>query len=616
MAKENILKNEVLNHGTETSVANYISQINAGGTIYDIATHHSIKFMDGKNDTTGVTWNGLSDLEIVIPNITDIVQTPIEFAGTVGANGAITWSDGHTKAEKGSLVFVTVDCTFEGHACEAGDMAIYDGANWNVVSGENQVSIVGNNGEAKTTIAIGEAKDVLTVEGKTLVLSLDYAELDEHVNVSKSNAKPVAVAFGDVTVNSVNLKLNQAAAQKVELVNNVEINNATALANGEVTLTNADSLVSSVDFGKWDAGTLPSVSKNTEKKLSVTGGSLSAGAGSDFVTNVTLGDVTFETAGEGDANKIVMVTGITAASGSNQFVNGIHLTDVSKNESVNLTIAGIVSPTNGMNTTFVEGLKDKSTKVLTSFTAGSFDLVSGDLLVTGFAEGSDEVISSVSATVNNDTPVYNSMSVSDHVLSFNTINVASGVTVSTSTKKLQLTKTGFSYVPSSVTESEFVTSGFTKAEDVKYTFDKVAETTYTTTSAMWKLNTPQISAPKGAYTINNTGMVATVGAGTFVEGYIDGTLPTWTGMSAPTVKVTGSVGTDLSTTKVTVKELKVDSINLPGAYTLTSVATGGDVTVGAAGVGAATIAESTVDLSECLADVDVTISVNKVNANA
>ena len=615
MAKENILKNEVLNHDTETTVANWISQINAGGTIYDIATHHSIKFMDGKNDTTGVTWNGLSDLEIVIPNITDIVQTPIEFAGTVDKDGNITWTDGHTKAEKGSLVFVTADCTFEGEACEAGDMAIYDGAKWNVVSGENQVELVGTTDENnRLTIAVGASKDVLTVEGKTLALTLDYAELDGHVNVTKSNAKPVAVAFGDVTVNSVNLKLNQADAQKVDLVNNVDIDNATALANGEVTLTNADSLVSSVDFGTWNAGTLPSVSKNTEKKLSVTGGSLSAGAGSDFVTSVSLGDVTFETAGEGDANKIVMVTGITAASGSNEFINGIHLTDVSKNESANLTIAGVVSPTKGMNTTFVEGLKDKSTKVLTSFTAGSFNLVAGDLLVTGFAEGSDEVISSVSATVNNDTPVYNGMTVSDHVLSFNTINVASGVTVSTSTKKLQLTKTGFSYVPSSVTDSEFVTSGFTQAADIKYTFDKAAETTYTTTSAMWKLNTPQISAPKGAYTINHTGMVATVGAGTFVEGYVDGTLPTWTGMSAPTVKVTGTVGTALSTTKVTVKELKVDSINLPGAYTLTSVATGGDVTVGAAGVGAATIAESTVDLSQCLADVDVTISANKVNA--
>jgi hypothetical protein len=199
------------------------------------------------------------------------------------------------------------------------------------------------------------------------------------------------------------------------------------------------------------------------------------------------------------------------------------------------------------------------------------------------------------------------MTVSDHVLSFNTTNVASGVTVSTSTKKLQLTKTGFSYVPSSVTDAEFVTRGFIQAADVKYTFDKAAETTYTTASAMWKLNTPKLDVSKGAYTINNSGMIATVDAGVFVEGYVDGTLPTWTGASAPTVAVTGTVKTALSTSKVSVKELKVDSINLPGAYSLGTVETGGDVTVGAAGEGAATIAQSTVDLTGYLTDVDVTI---------
>ena len=56
----------------ETKVAskNWISQINAGGTVYDIATHHSIKFQDGK-DGAVTEWNGLTDLEIVIPTIKD-----------------------------------------------------------------------------------------------------------------------------------------------------------------------------------------------------------------------------------------------------------------------------------------------------------------------------------------------------------------------------------------------------------------------------------------------------------------------------------------------------------------------------------------------------------------
>ena len=604
---ENILKNEVKNHDGATEVTNWISQINAGGTVYDIATHHGITFKDGNGDETGVTWNGLSDLEIVIPNITDIVQTPIEFAGTV-AGGEITWVNGHSApAEVGNLVFITDDCEFAGKACEAGDMAIYAGEDegWKVVSGENQVSIVGSmDDNNRATIAIGASKDVLTVEGKTLALTLDYADLDGHVDVSKTNGAAVAVNFGKVTVNAVNLKLDKAADVPTTIGKDTDFQNATALANGTVNLTNADSLVSSVNFGTFTQGTLPVVSKNTQKTFDVTGGGLTAGAGSDFVTNVTFGNVTFETAGEGDTNRIEMLTGISAVAGNN-FVNGIHLTNTG--EDVNLTIAGIVTPSKGMSTTFVEGLSDKSTKVLTSFTAGTFKLVDGTDLVTGFAEGSDVVIDTVTATVNNDTDVLASASVTDHVLSFTPVKVASGVSVSTTTRNLQLTKTGFSYVPSSAKDAEFVSSGFTQAANVNYTFDKAAETTYTATSAMWKLNTPQLGVSKGAYTIDHTGMIATVGAGVFVESYVDGTLPTWTGASAPTVTVTGTVDTALTTEKVTIKELTVDSIDLPGAYSLVSVATGGDVTVGAAGEGAATIAESTVNLTGYLTDVDVTI---------
>lgn len=584
------------------TVTNWISQINAGGTVYDIATHHSIKFVEGGEETT---WNGLSDLTVVIPTIQDIVQTPIEFAGTVGADGKITWVNGHSEpAEIGNLVFITADCKFQEKACEAGDMAIFDGKNWNIVSGENQVQLVGTTDENnKLTVAVGSAKDVLTVEGKTLALTLDYAELDTHVSVSKTNGSAVSVEFGDITVDAVNLKLNQADAETKTIGKDTTFKNATALKDGTVNLSNADSLVKSVDFGKFEQGTLPEIKRNTEKTFAVSGGSLTAGAGTDFVANVTFGDVTFVDAGEGDSNKISMLTGISAKDG-NEFLNGIHLTGT--DETADLTIEGAYAPTKGATTTFVEGLKEGS-KVLTSFTAGSFTLTSGDALVTGFAEGSDEVIDTVTASVNTKASVFSSASVSDHVLSFGTTEVATGVSVSTSTKKLSLTKTGFSYVPSSVTDSEFVTSGFTKAANVDYTFGKAAETTYTADSKMWKLQTPTLDVTKGAYTINNSGMVATVGADVFVESVTQGTLPTWTGMSAPTVKVTGSVGTELSVSDVTVKELTSDTIALPGAYTLVSVATGGDVTVGAAGA-SVDIAESTVNLTGYLTDVDVTIA--------
>jgi hypothetical protein len=65
----NISSKETLLHGG-AEVTNWISQINAGGTVYDIATHHSITFKDG-NGGAETVWNGLTDLEVVIPSIAD-----------------------------------------------------------------------------------------------------------------------------------------------------------------------------------------------------------------------------------------------------------------------------------------------------------------------------------------------------------------------------------------------------------------------------------------------------------------------------------------------------------------------------------------------------------------
>lgn len=194
------------------AVTNWISQINAGGTTYDIATHHSIKFVEGGEETT---WNGLTDLTVVIPTIQDIVQTPIEFAGTVGADGVVAWNATHTDGPKtGYLVFVTADCTFGDLACEAGDMAIYDGAKWNIVSGENQVKIVAGTAEGvtennRTTIAVGAAKDVLVVEGKALALTLDYADINAHLTTGDVED----VKFTNATVGDAYVKLTYEGDQ-------------------------------------------------------------------------------------------------------------------------------------------------------------------------------------------------------------------------------------------------------------------------------------------------------------------------------------------------------------------------------------------------------------------
>lgn len=589
---ENIKSNVVKNHGESTTVENYISQIHAGGQTYDIATHHGITFRDGNGDATGVTWNGLTDLEIVIPSITDIVQTPIEFAGTV-TDGVISWNEeGHT-LEIGNLVFITNDCEFEGAACEAGDMAIYDGSKWNIVSGENQVSIVGSmDDDNRATIKVGAAQDVLTVEGKKLALTLDYTEINKHISKAPGgNAEPVV--FGDMTVGSTYIKLKQEdEGEKITIGDSVKIDIATKLASDEVTLTNATGLVNNIVWGTFTEGTLPQFDTNSEKKLDIAGGVLTKKDGSDFVTNVTLDAVTFVDADANDENKIEVVTCVSSAEGTS------FLTNI--DGATSFTIEGYIAPQTGVSATFVTGLEGNINPV-TSITEGSFTLVSGNDLVTGLvdpAEGAEgDVVSSVSVSYNNETSVLNSATVSNNVLYFGSTNVTSGVTVSTTSKAFA--KTGYSYVAPTVSTTAFTTGGFVKVSDTTHTFGTAKETTYTATSKMWKLNTPALGVSTGSYEINHDNMKATVSAGMFVASATSGTYPTWTGMSFNTVDVTGTISTALETTTKTINAVAASAteITLPGDYSIVAGAAGDGVSVEVGKAGELAATNATVNLS-------------------
>ena len=590
------------------AVTNWISQINAGGQVYDLATHHSIKFVDGKGGAE-TAWNGLSDIEVVIPSITDIVQTPIEFAGTVGSNGVVSWNTAHADGPQvGYLVFITADCTFNGNACEAGDMAIYDGANWQIVSGENQVTITGTtNGEIsadnRTVVKVGAVKDVLEVEGKALALTLDYAEIDKHVVLT--NGGIVNVDFDKVTVDNEYIKLVKAVDQTLTVGVDATFDLPTELASGDVTLNNADGIVNNITWGTFTQGTQTTSSKNSEKKLDITGGALSVTSGQeigDFVDSVTFGNVTFVSADENDENKIQMITGITAGEG-NEFLNGIHPTG--ETESADLTIKGFVKPTKD-NVQFVEGLEGNLTPV-TSITAGDFKLVEGTDLVTGFGDESvdGDVLSKVTVTAKNNTSVLSSAVVDGHVLSFGTTDVTSNL--STEYKYKSLTKTGFKYTAPVATNTAFVTSGFEKVADVNYTFGRDKETTYSPTSAMWKLNTPELAVTKGSYSINHTNMKAIVPEQSFITTVTPGELPTWTGYSFDTTNITGTVDTTLSTISKTLHVVNNDitTMTLPGAYTLEKGAAedGVSLTVGKAGELKTSVAS--VDLAGYITDITI-----------
>lgn len=585
---------------------NWISQINAGGTVYDIATHHSVTFVEG-NGGAKTVWNGLTDLEVVIPSITDIVQTPIEFAGTVGADGKITWVNGQTKAEAGSLVFITENCTFDGKPCEKGDMAIYDGTKWYTVSGEHQIDIVGNAEGNKVTVAVGSAKDVLTVEGKTLALTLDYAELDGHVALTKGGVTDVdcsALAVGKTYV-----KLVKAADTTPTIGEVKEFDKATKLADGTVTLTNATGLVKGIKWGEFNPGTETKSTMNTAKDFSVTGGDLTLSsnlAKGDFVDSVSMEAVTFEGADDSDENKIVFVSEIVAGEGKS-FFNGVAATKAG--ETADITIPGYVAPKSGINTTFVTGLEG-GLKAVTSITDGNFELVSGATdLATGFGTAvtgnGGEVLSNVTVTPVKNANVLSSATVTDHVLSFGDVNVMSDVTVAYESKSL--TKTGFKYTAPKATNTAFTTDGFEKVADVNYTFGTGKETTYGVKTEKWKLNTPAITTTFGTYDFNDAGMLAHVTEGMFVSSVTAGQLPTLAASELVTTDVTGTVGTELTTVKESFNALTSNTITMPGAYTLENTAGEGAIEVGAAGALAAQV--GSIDLKDFV--TDVTISTTK-----
>lgn len=584
------------------TIPNWIDQINAGGTVYDIATHHKITFKEG-NTGEGVMWNGLTDLEIVIPTITDLVQNPVVLAGTVGPTsnedktGKISWTEGYgTTPKDGYLLFVTNACTFGGYTCEGGDMAVYANNKWNIVSGENQVEIVGANGVDKTFTIGSTEQSVLDVEGKKLKLKLADLKVS-----TGSSARPVEVE--SVTLYNQYIKLNKTTGDSIGKT--YTFNNATTLASGKVTFTRGGSgLVTDIDFGSFDAGSLPSVVMSA-KNIAISGGSLTASSGQDtgdFINSVSINKPGFFVSAEDtDTNKITMIDSITSVSGSKQFYTGI--TTTTSTSDADLTIAGIVSPTDGMSTRFIKGFANNATTVLTAFTPCSFTVAdSSNVIATGFGTESStrgDVVSDVTVSANNDTDVLNSATVSGHVLTFGSTKVASSVT--TNCKYKNLNTTTYRFTPGSATQTSILTGGFTQASSVNYKFSKDNETVVSYTSKMWKIGDSALTVKKGSYTIDHTNMFANVSANTFVTYMSAGVLPSWQeGSITATTDIEAYVSTVLSTQTETIYGLESSNV-AKDVYTLVSTSDSTDAVAVAA---PQTISiNASVDLTEYVTDV-------------
>lgn len=597
--------NPIVLKGTKSD--NYIQQINAGGAIHDIAVQKGITFYNG-NGGSGTSWNGTQALEVVIPTISDLVQDPIRFAGTVGSDGIAKKDNVAITPAKGDLVFITANCTFNKVACEAGDMAVYDGSAWSVVSGENQVTI--KNATPTTTAANKTevelsltAKTVLDVEGKELVLKLP-AKLLEGITVTKNADKKISFDEGAIaSVDAKYITLSYTpAAEATAIGSNKTIALPTALAKGEVNFTGDTALVKPSDIANaWTAGTNGSHS-SAEVAVSISGGvKLTKGEGGDFVTGYTptsdsfvksalksasLKVATTKPTDETIATQPVLTTNPTFKNDTTQFATGITQTAT----DADFTIPGAVGVSG-------ESSKPSSNGVVVDVVlprlgdASSF--TDANYAAADAATGVIASIGNPTVTINNGN-VISSATVSDHVLSFGTATVTATATQGTpSYKKAQYKKTvvsntpGISYgsIQTAAGQGYKLNKSVVNATFTPGTINYIGVQTTGVSAADKTSALTGITLSKGAYTAALSNVAGTIASGTVVTSVIDATVPTLGTVSA-TGKITGSVATALSTSNVKVGTFTSDtaSINI-GTWALgeSENAVDGGIAVGKSG---------------------------------
>ena len=597
---------------------NYIKRIAAGGQTYDIAVARGLTFNTGGSKQS---WDGTTAVEVKIPTLSDLVQDPIRFAGTVGSDGIAKKNDVAITPAKGDLVFITANCTFNKVACEAGDMAVYDGSAWSIVSGENQVYIKAGTDPASGATAVelsATAKSVLYVEGKELALKLP-AELLKGVSVTKNADKKISFDEGAIAaVDGKWITLNYTPAAKATAIgSNKTIALPTALAKGEVKFTGDTALVKPGDIANaWTVGT-DGKHQSAEVSVSVSGNvTLTKGEGADFVTGWTpttdsfvktaVKSATFKvvTSGEKNDNESIAINPfvasnptfsndatlfgtsiVEAADGADFIIPGaVSVSGESSNPSSNGVVVDVTLPTLGDDTLFTD----------TNYVA---------------ADAATGVIASIAnptVTVNNGDVVA-SATVSGHVLTFTTATVTATATQGTATyKKAQYKKTVVSNTPGISYGSIQTAAGQgyklnKRAVNATFTPGAINYMGLQTTdvSAADKASAyTGLTATKGAYTAALSA-AGTIASGAVITSVTDAKVPVLGTVSA-TGSISGSVETALTTSNVKVGEFASDSASINiGTWALgeSDKEVSGGIAVGKAGnakvTGAITIVSGT-----------------------
>ena len=619
--------------GTEAS--NYIKQINDGTTTHDIAVKSGITFFNGANDENGLTWDGKQPLEVVIPTLADIVSNPVIFAGTVGTNGTISWASGKgPDPQTGYLVYITDDCTFAGEACEAGDMAVYDGTAWRVIQGENQVSLAGGTVDASGNhvVLTDSATKVIDVEGKELTLAVDYSDILGKISATGNAAVEIALSNGQTVISGKYLSLSKTKGTASDITTAVSIDLPTALADGAVTIS--DKVLVSGDF-TFTSGSFPTISKNAAA-IAVNAShnmTIVASGTGDFVTGVTAIKAAALEDGDATTNDIAYVAGLSAISGKS-FISGIHAhTTTDGDTPADFTVPGVVTADVSANTfatgwgaeaasgevvssiavgavtgEFVSGLSGNGTSVLTSVTFGDTEQDSTrGWFVTGLADDAVAVTAvsfgEVVVTPSTSNAMVSASVNASHVLVFNTgsfVTSASaslsgtGVTTKAFTKggvKLTgfssasdtLTKASVTQAETTISYKSLSTGAVTLSQDTTgFHFDKAEGAAYSAVMSYKKVTVTTADVVKAGAALDNVAITANIPADTVAVGLNAGTLPSLA-IAAPTGTIAGTVGTALTTSSVSWLGVDPAKKNIAGVDTWSLVEAAEGIEVAVAG---------------------------------
>lgn len=616
---------------TGVSSANYIKQIAAGGQTHDIAVVNGIKFYNGgKDDSVAVTWDGTQELEVVIPTLADIVANPVVLKGVINETKDIP-----TNPQPGYLVYIGTTGSYfnPAVACEAGDMAVYYDGKWNVISGENQIQLAGTtDASGNHSVVLSEtAAKVITVEGKDLSLSVDYADILGKITADGNAEKTISLKNGKTVISGKYLTLSSTTAESKDITTSVSIDLPTALASGAVTIS--DKVLVSDNF-TFTSGSFPTIKKN-DAAITVNAShnmTIAASGDGSFVTGVTaIKGVSLSDVSDKVNSDIAYVADLSAVAGKS-FVSGIHAHTTSDGDKpVDFTVAGVVTADASVNTfakgwgaesdsgdvvssitvgavtgDFVTGLTGAGTSVLTDVKFGdTIEDTTRKWFVTGLegdaAAVTDVTFGEVVVTPQTSAAVV-SASVNNHVLSFTTGNFMTSATAALSGTKVTtkaFTKGGVklsgfssasdtlkigsvSQANTTISYKSLTTGAVTLSQGTTgFHFDKAESAAYTPVMGYKKVNVTAADVSKAGAVLENTAITANIPADQVVVDLNAGTLPSLT-IAAPTGTLSGTVGTEL--TKVSKDWLAVnpDKKMIAGATTW-SLVESSDATEGSIG---------------------------------